>query len=77
MSPYFQTIGSWTWGIIFGFIFALVYDRTKQVEAVAISLIIVGAVGSYLFPWQVGTLFGLIGVFTLAVILIKGFGSKD
>ncbi len=76
--PYIVSIGGWFYGLFFGMLAAIIYTNAgdKKVPATAVFLILVGTIGQVIFPFHIGSFFGLLGAFLFAVVLYKGFIVK-
>ena len=72
-NPYTAIFGSFTFGIIFGFIGAAVYANERSIGTIITYLVLVGIFFAVVLPIPIVAIFGLILVFALATVFYKTF----
>ena len=72
-NPYIAIFGSFTFGIIFGFIGAAVYVNERSISTIITYLVLIGIFFAIVLPIPIAAIFGLILVFALATVFYKAF----
>lgn len=75
--PYIDILGSFFFGILFGFIGTGLYVNEQSLSTITTYLILVGILMAVVLPIGVIALFGLLVTFTLASIFYKTFVAKN
>jgi len=75
---YLYQYGEWMIALIVGVLAVIIYVKAKEhgVPTIAVFLLATGVIMHQIFSYQIGAIFTIFGIVTLAVIIMRAFVLK-
>jgi len=73
MQPYYDVLGNFTWGAIFGIIGAALYANERSIGIILLYLLLVGIFFGIILPLPLIYIFGLLFTFVMTIVFYRAF----